>query len=222
MKTGSLTIRVKSTAPDLARAFGDLARRQLPYATAVALTRTASDARDAFQARVGAIFQARSKAFQKGASTRQGVSTYVRAEKRDWPHTHALIGIKPWAGFLVLHEKGGLKRPQRGARHLAIPIIGPIKRTSTGKIPAPKKPRRVRSEGGYVAGATIRKRQGRGRNRKSVALYILKAKARIRPILKLEGTVRRTAERRYPGHFRREFEVAIESARARAAAKAGR
>ena len=82
-----------------ARAVG----RQVPFATAKALTKTALEARDAVRAGLPARFEIRS------TWTARGV-TINPASKSDYPNAYAEVGTRH--EWMVLQETGGAKAPK--------------------------------------------------------------------------------------------------------------
>jgi hypothetical protein len=203
-----IEIKVESNARELAMALGELAQRQIPFATAKALTRTAQSARDEIRSTLGDYFKLRAKARME-----RGI-TIERAEKRDWPNCAAKVGTLD--EFLVPHVLGGIKRPQRGAKTVAIPARWlAARRTSTGRIPKALKPRQLREkEGTVVTEDAIKRRTGRRTKLRQLQIaYLRRPKVQIKarwPFPDLAGTA---ARKTYPEHFQRELTAAVESAK---------
>lgn len=219
-------VSVVTSALPLRGALQNFAEKQMPFAVSLALTKTSMGCRAVLQKRVGSIFAARATAFRAGAKGAGAVIANVRAEKTDWPHPFAVIGVRKKSGFLVLHETGGVKRPQKGARRLAIPILDNIKRTVSGRIPKTKKPRAILGKPrGYEAGGVILERKGRRRKKtatkrrrkrkptSATALYILRKRARITPTLRMERTCTAVARATYGKNFKLALLKAFATAR---------
>ncbi len=212
---GAVEIRVSTTAPAVRTALNDLARRQLPFATAVALTRVAVDSREEVARRLPHHFTIR------GPRVARGVQVDP-ARKTDWPNPAARVGTRD--EFMALHVMGGVKRAQRGATHVAVPTRL-IKRTATGAVPARLKPRPLRSRDDvFLEDRRIRRRFGARarldvpvRNLGGVGTYFtLVREARIRPTWPMPTEVERVVGSTYEDHFHRELTAAVRSARVRA------
>lgn len=234
---------VSSNAPQLAAAFQKLAADQLPFATAVALTRVAQDARDKERKQLGETFTIRSR-----RRVEQGIQVN-RAEKKDWPTPRAEVGLRD--EFMARHVTGGEKQPKPGTRHVAIPTRF-VQRGPNGSVVFRDKPRQVRGRNGAFvtdaqgnptgasspAGAGMirervdaklerrQKAEGFGKKRRQLSrvsqldtltLFLLRNKVQIDASWPFPQGVRGTVEERYGYHFRIEYEAAMRSARANAA-----
>lgn len=202
-------IQVKTNADRVARWFANFHRKQIPFATAAALTGTALDARDEQREEMRNRFEIRSQRVVRGIQIR-------RAEKRDWPDPFALVGTKD--AFMVPHERGGTFAPDRN-RTWAIPTkLAMRQRTATGRIRARWRPSRLISTGqGYVAddsGSTriqVR-RAARGMGGLQTA-YLLRRRKRLDARLKLHETVEAVVRKRYAKQFQKWLARASRSAR---------
>jgi hypothetical protein len=140
-----------------------VAKKQVPYATAVALTAVASKARDQIKAELPHEFTIR----------RPWTASGIRAEralKRDWPHTKSRVGsVDP---YMVDFEKGGPHRlegtrssgPKFGQRTTAFAIPMEIRKAAglqvTQVIPIRYWPSRL-ARG--TAAKAVRRRRGKPR-----------------------------------------------------------
>jgi hypothetical protein len=140
MVGGSFHVKVTTNASEVAAALGHFRRDQLPFATAVALTRTAESARDELRGTLGRYFKIRSKRVARGI-------TFNPARKGDWPRQRAVVGTRD--EFMADHALG---RQRKGRGHrIAVPTrFVESKRTSTGKIPKRLKPGPVIAAGGAI------------------------------------------------------------------------
>ncbi len=110
--------------------FSKAMREQVPYATAVALTRTAKQAAEAVQKELPRHFILRNQ------FTKNSIRT-IRAEKRDWPESKAIVGsISP---YLVIQEDGGSKTP--ASKAFSIPKG--IRANETKLVPRSKWPGKI-------------------------------------------------------------------------------
>lgn len=213
--TANPVVMVTSNAPGVAAALRELALRQLPFATAVALTRVAQDAGKHVVDKLPSHFKVRTQRTLKTVAVE-------RANKKDWPNVHARVGTKD--EFMALQVTGGTKRPQKGAAHIAVPTrLVTAKRTGTGKVPKALKPRQLRErEDVFLAQQEIRKRLGKRSRGASANLgdvgtfYNLVTSATINPRWPLPQEVETSATQGYGAHFEREMTAAIRSARVRA------
>lgn len=208
-------IKVRIDMRRFERQMGALAKRQLPFAAAKALTRTAELARDEVKSGLGSRFILRNKYFAQGI-------TITYANKRDWPRLRAEVGVasdseknRQWA---ALQETGGVKRPHRG-RYVAIPVRA--RKTKRQALPPSRWPgalaKRKRHTLGPLPGhpkrLAVYRTKGRGRRAHVVLLYRLVRRVRIKPRLGLRKTVRRVAAKHWERVFAREFRHALETAR---------
>lgn len=238
----SIRVEVDTNAGALADAFAKLAHDQLPFATAVALTRVAQDARDKERLQLGRTFTLRNR-----RRVEMGIQIN-RAEKKDWPRCKAEVGLRD--DFMAKHVTGGEKAPKPGKRHVAIPTRI-VKRGPSGGVILREKPSAIRRRpGGFVTdekgtptgneskpgAGLIRERvdarlearqqvEGFGPKRKvlsrlsrldTATWFLLRDKVRIRASWPLPQQVTGTVADRYPFHFRIEYEAAMRSARAQA------
>jgi hypothetical protein len=122
------------------RGFENWARKaiekQVPFATAKALTKLAVLSRDEVRDDLPEHFRIRSGWVARGIQA-------VPANKRDWPNPFAVVGVRDQ--FMELQETGGEKRAERstgGPGRVAVPARAVV-RTSSGRIPKRLKPRTI-------------------------------------------------------------------------------
>lgn len=237
-----IAFEVSTNAKGLQIALSKLAKDQLPFATAVALTRCAVDARDAERKILNRRFTLRSRKRVEG-----GIQIN-RAEKKDWPKCKAEVGLKD--EFMARHVTGGEKTPKPGRKHVAIPTRL-VERGPSGGVINRLKPKTVIDRpGGFVADAKggrfedgkktpagpglVRERvdaklertqkvEGFGKrtlrrsrlaNLDLATYYLLKGKVTIKETWPFDDGVAITVGGVYEAHFRFEFEAAMRSARA--------
>jgi hypothetical protein len=205
-------VLVQTNAAEVGRAIRNLAKDQIPFATAVALTRVAQDAREEVVSKMPEHFTVRSKRVLAGVKIDP-------ARKADWPRCFSRVGTLDQ--FMALQVTGGVKRPQKGAAHIAVPTRL-IKRTATGAVPGSKKPRRLRDRKDvFLDAQKIRQRFSarqvldvRAANLGGVGtFYSLVREAKVPPIWPMPAEVERSAGSTYEAHFARELTAAIRSVR---------
>lgn len=238
----TVAIDISTNAPELSAAFAKLANDQLPFATAVALTRVAVDARDQERRVLGRTFTLRSRKRVEG-----GIQIN-RAEKKDWPRCRAEVGLRD--EFMAKHVTGGEKTPKPGGKHVAVPTRI-VQRLPSGGVVTRQRPKPVlqrpggftadpqgeRFEGGKTTPAgdgLIRERvdaqlvnrqkvEGFGKKTRQLSRlsrlevatwYLLRDRVKIKASWPMPKGVTGTVADRYPAHFRAEFEAAMRSARA--------
>lgn len=187
-----------------------MGRDQIPFAMAVAMTRTAQNARDVNRRYLPRAFRGLSK---KSLRSRIKIT---RAEKRDWPKLRASVnwGETGKDDFWLLQETGGFKRGKGGGR-VAIPTSA-VKRTKGGRVRASQKPRAIskRASGKEIAGQ-LRAKPGRKKSAPLLTFYNLRNRAKIKPTLRGREITERTADKKLPQHYDRELTAAVKSARVR-------
>lgn len=199
---------ITTNADEVSRAFLFLKRDQVPFATAVALTRVAQQARLSVQAQMGQTFTLRSPRVVKTIRINA-------ARKRDRP-IRSEVGILDQ--FLADHATGAVRKATK-SRRLAIPTkFAASKRTRGGKIRAGMKPRRIlQRKGGRVEGegnrATILRGAGRGAGRKLLRMFMLRSRVKIDETWPFEKQVVRKAKANYGAEFVGALGDAVRTAR---------
>ena len=126
--------------------FESAMQSQVPYATAVALTRTAAQAKDRVKQEL------RHRMIIRNQFTANSIR-HIRAEKTDWPNSKAMVGSI--AAYMAIQEDGGSKTPTSKA--FAIPKG--IRTSENRLVPRSKWPGRILGqqnaipEGGRSRGA---------------------------------------------------------------------
>lgn len=205
-----LAITVKTNADQVARTLRTIGRRQLPFAAAAALSRTANRARDAVRKNMDRSFTVRS------SRVRTGVRSHP-ASKRDWPHSTAYVGVLD--DWLAIHATGGIKKPERG-RYLAIRTKA-VRLTKSGRVRASQRPRRITARpGGRIHGSsgegriTLTNRRAQGAAKKGgITFFNLRRRAKIRKSWPFVREVRAVVVRTFPREFHRSFLKALKTAR---------
>lgn len=188
-----MQIGFESNLRDIERDLSDVGRKQLPYATSVALNDTAEEIRKNQTRRLDKKLDRPTPMTKKAYAVRR--STKRRLEAR--------VYIRPiQARYLVNLEEGGTVTPKRRA----IPIAAKAKRNKYGNLPRGAIRRQLASpktfsgtpKGGR-GGPGIYQRKGRG----LVKLTGYHRRAKYSPRLGFKSSAQETAARRFPVHFNR-------------------
>jgi hypothetical protein len=108
-------IVVKSNVKRFTRKLDNIQRKQVPFATSLAINEIAKKAQSLIVARIKKVFNNRKKWW----GHRQPTGIKIKfSKKRD---LHAMIYCK--ANFAELQEEGGTKTPKK-SKNLAVPIVG--------------------------------------------------------------------------------------------------
>jgi hypothetical protein len=212
---------VTSNAADVAHWMDDLARKQIPFATAVALTRVAQYGQAKLKGNLKKHFTIRNERVPHGIRIK-------RAEKRDWPHCVAFVGSVD--NFMRNQATGEPKRASK-TRHIAIPSRVAIgTRTTTGRIPAQLKPKPLIASGnGFVTASIgdmhetiyrrVEKVRSRLKNLGIVRFFRLVDSQPMKRRWPIQEEVSAAALGSYGPVFKAELAKAIESAHVRGQAK---
>lgn len=127
-----MLVSVQVNRADVER-FGNLAYKQLPFATARALTWTAQQAQGEVKESLPKHFKLR--------------NSFVKNSVRISPATKASqqSEVGSTIDFMSLHETGGVKRPR--GHYLAVPVN--VKNGSRGKIGRRDRPKQLLAKGNY-------------------------------------------------------------------------
>lgn len=179
--------------------------RQLRYASAVALTRTAKDAQARSISAIRRTFTTRNSWYEP--SSRFGVRVQTATP------SSLVSAVETAADWLALHETGGEKRPRTGV-HLAVPT-SKVRRSKKAIITRADRPSNIRQ--GFIVTRKdgevwLYRRAGRSRY-PIVPMYRLVKRARIeRNSVVIEPTTRAFDERMVP-HFFRALDDALRTAK---------
>ena len=195
----------------IARLVHEFGQDQLPFATAVALTRLGKAWVEEQRARLPQVFEIRTK---RAAS---GVRLFEPARKQDWPTPEAVVGVMD--EFLARHEEGGVQKPK--GRAIAIPTLALAEaRTGSGAIAKVRKPRPLISSGkARTADESIRrkgKRKVAGLSPEQSLLYLLRPSVRLKPVLGAQALAAKVVGGQFEQTLAREFLAAVRSKRVRA------
>lgn len=124
------SVIITTNATQLAHALGDVYGKEIPFATARALTDVAFGVQRVEKSEMARALTLRNKFSQSGVQVNP-------AERRDWPNTQAEVGIERRRSYLIDHVTGG-KRP--GGKHGRAILEQEDLRSKSGRIPSGKRP----------------------------------------------------------------------------------
>lgn len=194
---------IKVTGVDeLTRYLNDLQRKQIPFATAQALTATAEDVRAEIVKGLSEKFTLRKNWWRPG--TRYGFNV-KKARRNDL--VAEVFTRAPW---MVDHETGATRRPK--GRNLAVPSEF-VKRSKRDLITKANQPRNLKKA--FV----LRSRSGqetifqRIRGKGLRPMYFLTKQAEIKPTLEFHITAVRVVNARWAKNFSKALDHAIKTAK---------
>jgi hypothetical protein len=210
MAGSSQVIQVRTNWVEVYKYLDRAARKQVPFAAALALTRVAQLGQLRVRSRLPSKFHLRSGWVAGGIRV-------VPARKSDWPHQYSAVGSRD--DFMLMQETGGTKRP-RSAPALAIPGVRQP-RGAGGRMPKGQRPAALLKRRGYFT-----QRLTSGRNKGQMALlqrtsgeryplrvvYLFEPKAQIRPAFRFREDVEDSASRQYAAVFGRVLNQALATA----------
>jgi hypothetical protein len=184
-----MRINVKHDVERIVVGLDDLAQRQIPFATARALTMTARDAQSDLRAEMPKRFTLRTSRVNKG----------IRITPATKGNLAAVVGSIDW--FMRDQETGGTRKAS--GHRIAVPKG--VRRTKRDLISKALRPTPVRDKPRVflvkaASGAGIMQRQGQGRC-PITALYWLKKSVSIKPRFGFKAQVEATVRDRFESNF---------------------
>ncbi|MGV6848564.1 MAG: hypothetical protein ACWA5A_09315 [Marinibacterium sp.] len=208
-------LKIKDNIAEFERGLSDIARRQVPFAVALALNDTAADVERAWRAHL------QERLDRPTPFTLRGMFK-ARASKRTLT---AVVGFKRiQSEYLRLQAEGGTRFPM--GRALVLPVGQKLNRY--GNIPRGAVRRSLARDDTFVAsggksetqhlapGVYRRPKRGsyrRGRSKPPQLLISFKGSARYGRTLDLQSVAMSRALASFPDHFRRRFIEAMNTAR---------
>lgn len=197
-----MSFAIDVNIPDVQDRLTRMARKQVPFATALALTWTAKDAQKAVIDELPKRFTIRSPWIERGIRIRKATKHKPEA---------TVFSRDP---FMRLQEEGGTKRPS--GKTFAIPAQ--IRKSKAQRITKAKRPARVlKQKSTYIAplkgknAGIFRKVGKKGRPK---LLYVLRSgPQRVEPRLGMRETVERTVQKRWQKNFGKALARAIATQR---------
>lgn len=197
-----LSINFKSNVKEFTRGLDKIQKKQVPFATARALTWTAQDAQKGIIQRIPRIFNVSKKWWLKQQPT--GIKITPAKKIR------LISSVYTMAYFAALQEMGGTKRPHRSSILIIPTKKVPKSRRKSGGAKAMLKNKNVFS----TKTAIFRKKGGKKRkNQKLELLYIKEQSANVRARFSFARTVKTIANRKFSRNFIKSLEMALKTAR---------
>ncbi len=192
-------MNVKADIREVTRYLNKVQKRQVPYAIALALTRTVQDAQKSLIAAIPHIFKVTKKWWLKNQPTGVKIRPATKADLTASVYTNA-----PFAG---LQEEGGIKRPRK--KFLAVPTKNtPKSRRKAGGAGVMMKQKKT-----FATASGIYRRKGGKRNQTIEKLYTFTEKARVRPRFGFKDIARKVALHRFKKNFETALTKALRTAR---------
>jgi len=194
-----IDLKIKADIKEVTRHLNRVQRRQLPYAIAVALTKTAQDAQTSIQRAIPHIFNVTKKWWLKTQPTGIKVKPATKVNPTATVYTDA--------PFADLQEEGGVKRPK--GKVLAVPTAKvPKSRRKAGGAAVMMKQKKT-----FATKTGIYRKKGPKKARTVEKLFTFTKKAMIRPRFGFKDIAEKVARRRFKAHFLKALERALRTAR---------
>lgn len=187
-----------------ARWLDSVGKKQLPFATALALTTTAKDVQRGEVKELHDKFTIRNKWPTRGPYAIK----VLPAKKKKLTSI-----IYTNADWMPLHEFGGDKIPR--GNHIAVPTSN-VKRTKSGKISKANRPANLKrsfvlkQDNGQLG---IWQRKGKGKRSEIRPMYWLENRARIKAVWDWFRTGKKIIDRRFSRNFMLAFNKAMKTAK---------
>jgi len=195
-----ISINVKSNVKQFTRHLTKIEKKQVPFATARALTWTAQDVQKWLIKKIPAIFNVTKKWWLK----QQPTGIKIKPAKKN----HLISSIYTKAYFASLQEEGGTKRPTR-SKNLVIPTKKvPKSRRKSGGAVVMLKGKKV-----FSTSRGIYRRKGGKKSRAIELLYHKDSSANVKPRFNFKKTAHRIATRMFKRNFLKSLASALKSAR---------
>lgn len=227
-----MVLKLKARVDD--REFRKLVKefaKQVPFATAVALTKTAAQLIPEARKSLSKNLDVTNRGLPRAAFHQR--RSVVKAKKTDFPRSRAIVGVPDDAKFrgkFLADHVVGRRRKARGnhpgARRIAIPtkLVKRLKKGTVSSTQRPgvimRKPRGFLDESHRGKGPVIGLNRGRRRRDGRTIYYLLRRSVRIRKQWPFGKEMKRAAKTKYSKNFETEFRKAVVSARKRAARRA--
>ena len=188
----------------------DVQRRQIPFAQALALTRTAQAAQQEIRQGMSKRFTLRSSFVERGVRIKAATKRSPAAEVF-W-RAPGGGSRRSFVDRLAIQETGGTVRPPKRT----IPIPRDVRRGKGGIIPKSQRPARLLDHRNVFlqdarGGAVILQRVGKGRPR--LLFFLTDKPTRFEPRFDFKATARATARRVYNREFGKAFSKALATRR---------
>ena len=204
----SATIDLENS--DALLALDNLRRRQLPFAQALALTKTAQAAQKAIRTSLPTRFEIRNNFLERGV--RIQAATKRNQQSAVFWRAPGGVARRGFAQSLARQETGGSKRPMK--KYLAIPREANKRRGAGGRIPKRWQPAQVlKRKDTFVAragsGLAIYRRRGKGRLPLETLYFLSSRQIKVPEAFGFVATARDAARKIYKTEFGRAFAKAL-------------
>jgi hypothetical protein len=211
--TAAVGVFVQTNLAELFSYLDKAARKQVPFATAVALTRLAQAGQTRYRSELPKKFELRSAWTQRGILIKP-------ARRSDWPNVRSEVGSRD--DYMAMQEEGGTKRPRK-ARNLSLPgkRFARKLRGASGRIPSSRRPKQLLAkkktyyltqlQSGKSKGmqAILKRRKGAHDRTRDRVVYIYRPQGKIRPRADFRPIVTRRAQELYGPIFDRVLRQAL-------------
>ncbi len=200
------TIDDNGTLADFERRLTRLEKKEMPYATAVALTRTVQDAQSSIIQAIPHIFNVTKKWWLKSQPTGVKISPAKKIR--------LLASVYTKAFFAELQEEGGIKRPH-GGKVLAVPSARvPKSRRKSGGARKTLDMKRT-----FANSRGIFRKKGSKKKQVIEKQFTWARSATVPRRFGFRRIAAKVASRRFRQHLDRELSIAVEKTRRRMASK---
>lgn len=209
MSAKILDVQVRTNLPELYKYLDKAARSQVPFASAVALTRLAQAGQARYRSELPKKFTLRSTWTARGILVKP-------ARRADWPRQHSIVGSRD--DYMAAQEEGETKRPRKGPL-LSFPGVRFARklRGATGRIPRSRRPKQLlakpklyyRTKLKSGVEAILKRRGWRHDTTRDRVVYIYGREAKIVPRADFRPTVARRAQELYGPIFTRTLNQAL-------------
>lgn len=195
-----ISINVKSNVKQFTKGLKRIEKKQIPFATARALTWTAQDAQKRLIKKIPSIFNVTKKWWLK----QQPTGIKIKPAKKN----HLVSSVYTNAYFAERQEEGGTRRPTK-SKNLVIPTKKvPKSRRKAGGATVMLKGKKV-----FSTARGIYRRKGGKKSKSLELLYHKEKSANIKPRFNFKQTVRTIATRTFKRNFLKSLANALKTAR---------
>lgn len=200
-------IDIKLNTREFTRHLTHAARRQVPYATAMALTQTAKDAQDETKRKMTGTMRLKSNWAKSGLRI-----TPARKNDGMW-RMFAAVGHRDW---YMAQQLGRMTvvRKSKEAEYQYIPRG--VKRSKTGRITKAMTPARLLKKRNVFMVKTGSERAAiyQKKGQKLILMYSAVKHQTVSPAMSLQDTVAKTAQKTFPRNWVRSMSKAMRTSRA--------
>lgn len=177
-------------------------RKQVPFATARALTWTAQDAQKDIQGKIKSIFNVTRKWWLK----QQATGIKIKPAKKD----NLKSSVYTDAYFAELQEEGGTRKPHKSGK-----LTIPTKKVPKSRRKAGGAKQMLQSDKVFATERGIYRRKGgkKRKNQKRELLYHKAASAKVSPRFGFMRMAEKVAKTKFSSNFWKSFKKAIKTAR---------